>query len=192
VRLENDLYETPPWCVHRLLEAWDVAPGKWLEPACGNLAIVLAVNKYMAQRFGRCPTWTLCDLNPGGEVIDGHPVHAMDYIRYAGRPEVRGQQFDVVITNPPYSDADRFVRLAVQQAHSVAMLLRLNWLAGDDRASWLSDHTPDVYVLPNRPDFTGAGGDATDYAWLVWHQFDCGAPRVQILGTTPAFERRKR
>lgn len=47
--------------------------------------------------------------------------------------------------------------------------LRLNFLGSKKRCKWLQADMPDVYVLPNRPDFTGDGGDATEYAWFVWY-----------------------
>jgi hypothetical protein len=31
-----DNYPTPSWCVRRLLEAVELPPGRWLEPACGE------------------------------------------------------------------------------------------------------------------------------------------------------------
>jgi hypothetical protein len=42
---------------------------------------------------------------------------------------------------------------------------------------------PDIYVLPNRPDFSGGGGDSCEYAWFVWSPFARGS--VSVLPTTP-------
>lgn len=82
--------------------------------------------------------------------------------------------YDLIITNPPYS-------LALCAPHgAVVMLLRVNWLGGQERAPWMRLHTPSLYVSPRRPSFTGAGSAATEYAWMTW---DSGAPRVVILNT---------
>lgn len=192
-RNEHDLYETPAWAVRRFLEAWKIPAGrKWLEPACGNGAIVHAVNTFMHMRptGESAVSWTLCDIDPRPFDQTVLNVRRMNYIVGYGCAEVRDPQFDCVISNPPYTDADRFVKQALTQADHVAMLLRLNWLSGDDRSCWMRANTPDVYVLPNRPDFTGEGGDATDYAWLVWNRGSRRDPRLQILNTTPLHERK--
>lgn len=62
------------------------------------------------------------------------------------------------------------------------MLLRLNFLGSQRRAAWLRAWTPDVYVLPRRPSFTGRGTDSCEYAWCVWHE-DRRGPRgsVEVL-----------
>jgi len=88
--------------------------------------------------------------------------------------------------NPPFSKAVQFADLAIRQCSTVVMLQRLNWLASEDRASWLRDHPPGVYVLPNRPSFVGPGTDQQEYAWYVWppqHR------TVQVLRSTPKDER---
>lgn len=42
-------------------------------------------------------------------------------------------------------------------------------------------HTPDVYVLPQRPSFTGKGTDSTSYAWFVWTSAEKTEGKLQIL-----------
>jgi hypothetical protein len=73
------------------------------------------------------------------------------------------------------------------------MLLRLNFLGGAKRTAFLRARPPDIYVLPNRPSFTGHGTDACEYAWFVWpsnrqrHQ-----GHVQVLAETRAQDRVRR
>jgi hypothetical protein len=62
---------------------------------------------------------------------------------------------------------------------TVVMLLRINFLAGQDRACFMRVHTPSTYVAP-RPSFDGKGSDATEYGWFV--SDDC-PPTVVILDT---------
>jgi hypothetical protein len=175
VRDELDRYDTPAWCVRRLLEAADLRPGKWLEPSAGRGAICSAVDDYPMSEW---VDWLRLDISPRSPGI----VQA-DFLthRFAS-------SFDVIIGNPPYRLAEDFARRAVGLAPVVAFLLRLNWLASAKRAEWMREHTPSIYVLPNRPSFTGGGTDATDYAWFVWRKD--AAPEVKILATTPASERR--
>lgn len=74
----------------------------------------------------------------------------------------------------------------------VVALERLNFLEGEARNAWLREQAPDVYVLPNRPSFTGDGTDSIAYAWFVWPagQHDRTSGRLEILPSTPAAERR--
>lgn len=91
--------------------------------------------------------------------------------------------FGLIVMNPPYSLALPFVAAALEvvrsQAGTVAALLRLGFLASRKRRDWWQSHPADVYVLSERPSFTGDGRtDATDYAWFVWRE---GAGRVRVL-----------
>lgn len=93
----------------------------------------------------------------------------------------------------PTSLAEEFVRHSRElYPHAdLVFLLRIAFLASDGRqALWRDLGTPDVYVLPNRPSFTGKGTDSADYAWFVWPK---DAVRTDgglwILKSTPVSER---
>ena len=83
-----------------------------------------------------------------------------------------------------------FLTHAMLFADRVVMLLRLNFLAGGGRADFMRAQEPDVYVLPNRPSFTGHGTDSCEYAWFV---FGASRPKpsgiVRVLATTPKEQR---
>jgi len=96
-------------------------------------------------------------------------------------------RYAVCLGNPPYRAALQIIQHALKFSPLVVMLLRLNWLASDKRVAWIRENTPSVFVLPDRPSFVGEGGDATEYAWMVW---GLGVPTVSILGSTPLKERR--
>jgi hypothetical protein len=190
VRDVSDVYETPGWCVRRLLEHVELPGGYWLEPSAGSGAIIRAVNEVRQDI-----SWTAVEMRPECLV----PLRTLnlasvliDSFTVPWRP-LGGCRFDVVIGNPPYKAALRFVQQSLELASVVVMLLRLNWLASEERAAWMREHTPSVYVLPNRPSFTGGSGDATEYAWMLWrhHQASHRARggRIQVLKTTPAAER---
>ena len=100
------------------------------------------------------------------------------------------QRFDVVITNPPFSDAEAFLRRSLELADHVVLLLRLNFLASAKRAELMRERAPDVYVLPNRPSFDGKGTDSIEYAWFHWPARRRRSGRIQVLPCTPASERR--
>lgn len=146
-----DCYSTPQWCVDRLLESCPLPMhGRWFEPACGKGNIVHAVNRYANQI-----QWTFMDIQPGlaeyltqripnsAQFKDGSFLDLNPSYYYA----------DVLITNPPYSIALEFIQHALPIASHVVMLLRLNFLGSADRAPFFQANPPDVYVLPNRPEF---------------------------------------
>lgn len=187
VRRADDFYETPAWCVRRFLEAVELPAGRWLEPAVGGGAIVRAVNSYARPLPDRAPTWDCLDArsNRYGDVGD-----------FLALAESMRQlpKWDVAITNPPYSFAIEFIVAMLPLAHHVAVLTRLNFLAGAGRREFFATEPPDVYVLPNRPSFTEDGRtDATEYAWLHWGPRR-GNPRGRwkILAGTSMEERKQR
>jgi hypothetical protein len=177
-----DYYPTPAWCVHRMLEAADLPGGCWLEPAVGDGAIVRAVNSVRSD-----VRWTTIDVREdlGADLCSNFTAPICSKVVEEVRPP---GGWDVAITNPPFSQADAFVEEALRRSRIVVMLLRLGWLAGGHRARFMRSRTPDVYVLPNRPSFTGKGTDSADYAWMVWGIGAGG--RLSVLATTPTNERR--
>ena len=184
MRQRYDHYPTPAWCVRRLLDhvgdslPWD---GSWLEPAVGGGAIVGAVAAWRGARSERPPEWTTADIRP-----EVRPDICCDYTLGWGWPGPA--RFDLVITNPPFSLAYEFARVAMRMSDCVILLVRLGWLASEKRAEWLRDHPPRLLVLPNRPRFVAGKHttDQTDYGWLCW---GLGDPTVEILATTPRAER---
>ena len=198
-RKENDFYSTPEWCVHALLNDEDflrstdapVVLPDWSDPCAGSGAILSAVRSWAKGIGIDCPRLHWGDIAPRA---DGMPT--VDYLTDVARAPV-----DLVLTNPPYSLAEEFIRKAATHAKAHAWLLRLNFLAGQERSGmkrgkpcpslWRDLGTPDVYVLPKRPDFTGGGGDSCEYAWVV---FPVGPKRekgsVKVLALPAAGERR--
>jgi hypothetical protein len=146
-RVQHDAYSTPAWAVHRLLEVCNLPGGVWLEPCAGEGAIIDAVGE---ARNGYGIEWAACELRD----VKPHPCvpewHTRSYL------DVEFDGVDVIITNPPYGLAFEIAQKAVREAPVVALLLRLNWLASSERATWLRAHTPSVYVLPDRPAFVAS------------------------------------
>ncbi len=161
-RAANDFYETPARCVEELMQACDLGGANWLEPSAGSGAIIRAVN---AIKPGI--TWAAVELdNRHSSNLKAltNNVHVGSYLTWE-----KDRHYDVVIGNPPYSLAMEFVQTSLRNADTVALLLRLCFAASKKRADFMMSTCPDVYVLSQRPSFTGGGTDSTDYAWFVWH-----------------------
>lgn len=76
-----------------------------------------------------------------------------------------------VILNPPYKDAETWVRKGIEEAESCAVLLRLGFLASRKRRPLWEKHPPSrLVVLSKRPAFINGRTDACDYAWFIWER----------------------
>lgn len=165
-RATLDYYPTPAWAIHRLLEVLPLPGGKWFEPCAGDGAIIKAV-----QEVRKDVTWTANEIQPEMkdklEKIQGvTSVTSEDFLKTS----TGLSDYKVIITNPPFNLALECIQQSRRlHADYVVFLLRLNFLASKSRAKFMSENTPDVYVLSQRPGFTSNGGrDSIDYAWFVW------------------------
>ena len=162
-RLDRDKYQTPEPAVQAVLPffAWPHISSV-LEPCRGDGNI-----------------WHLIPTGPKRywcEIEEGR-----DYLKYRPRRE-----FDLILTNPPYSLAVEFLMKSLAEAKTVSYLVRLNFLGSIDRYEILNDNRPDYqWTLAPRPRFYGGGSDATEYAWVIWDRGGLvvpGTPRFQVIG----------
>jgi len=189
----DDCFPTPAWVVDRLLEAWAPRPGTLLEPAAGDGALIAAVNAKIGDRDWlavECRATAVSALRSVGAA-----TLIADFLTW--EPKADGvDDVSAVITNPPFSRVEEFIRHAdeICPAADLAFLVRLGFLASKARlALWTDVGMPDVYVLPNRPSFTGDGStDASDYAWIVIPATDVDrhVGTFRVLAETPAAVRR--
>jgi hypothetical protein len=190
-RIALDDYPTPRWCVHRLLEAYELPGGLWLEPCAGAGAIIRAVAEVRGD-----VRWHANEINP----VYRQPLEAL----LGGQPAI-GDALKawvppitkVIITNPPFGPSLELLLHFLQYRHAVTVFLqRLNWAAGPRRHVFRTIE-PSVYVLPDRPSFVDtyekhapqalkAQTDSIEYAWFV---FD-GRGGFRVLGDTPDTLRR--
>lgn len=143
VRRDADAYMTPREAFMPLLLHLHRDVAYW-EPACGD---------------GRLIRW----MREDGLEADGADLNSgYDFLKDA---TVR----QAIITNPPFSLALEFCDHARRHAPEVLMLLRLNFLGAKKRYQWWRRNEPSaIFVLSERPDFTGGGGDSCEYAWFAW------------------------
>jgi hypothetical protein len=161
----HDFYPTPAWCTRALLAVLDVRGKTVLEPCAGTGAIAEALRAAGADV-------SCIEIEP--KRAEQSNALCADFLTI----EPAARAHDMVITNPPFALAMEFVQRSLLWAPTVAMLLRISWLASLKRAAFLRANTPSLYVLPKRPSFTGKGTDSADYAWFVWGE---SSPTVRIL-----------
>jgi len=178
-RRVDDAYETPAWCVRRLLEVWQPREGELVEPCCGSGQIV----RCLPDRF-----WHTYDVRLVVPVATHHVTE--DFLDCRG--VIGADRIAAVITNPPFSLAEEFIRHCDElfRTADLVFLLRLNFLGSAGRLKlWRDVGTPDVFVLPNRPSFTGGKTDSCEYAWFIFRREYRDAGIVKILAETPQAER---
>lgn len=163
VRAASDFYETPSGVVRAILPHLPAL--RPFDPCAGRGAILTASGMR-------------------GDGIELHEEHA-EFARRAGHAvdtadalttpwlTRHGRAPSLVIANPPFALAQEFVELALAAVDpvrgTVAMLLRLAFLESRKRAAFHQAAPADVFVLAERPSFTGNGKtDSAAVAWMVW------------------------
>ena len=192
----HDFFETPKWAVDRFLEAWrppENGGSLIVEPGAGRGMIIRAASPYLPG-YG----WLAVEIRgeeqqlleeTGAEVVVGD---FCDEWLLAPREDVAA-----VIGNPSYAIAFE-VLLRARELYPrapVAFLLRLGFMASDERADWMRRNRPDLYVLPDRVVFYAGNGDSSDYAWMVWPPLELGERtwgRHMGLASTPEAERSRK
>lgn len=165
------LFPTPPWATRALCE-WLMAQGyqlpvsSALEPACGRGHMSLP----MAEYFGSVKSTDVVDFGFGG---------VSDFLM-SGDDE----QFDWIITNPPFALAEQFIAEALKRSRvGVAMFVRTSFLEGVGRHERLFSQnkpkavlqfTERVPLVKGRCDANAS--TATSYMWLVWARGRAGYP----------------
>ena len=165
-RPEADYYPTPQWAITAILREID-----WpqitsvLEPAKGDGRIL---NSVRIQQPRAALDWA--EISEGRDYLDR---------RYAPSHDAR---FDLILTNPPFSQALEFATKALDEGHNVAMLLRLGFLGSQKRLPWWQQHPVQrLFVLAKRPSFTGKGTDSADYAWFAWGSDFIRPPGIYVV-----------
>lgn len=188
-RRGNDHYVTPWWTVHRFLEKYQPKQGATvLDPCAANGELLTAIKKVRPDlvllaielRPECAPALTALQ---SARVIEGFAID--DFL--ARVPDIAAGAVDYIITNPPYSLSQEFVEAGQKVALvSHSYLMRVNFLGAQDRYEFTKKTGPYLWISPNRPSFTGWGGDATEYAWFTYDDAELGGNGWSMLDLTPA------
>lgn len=162
-----DFYPTPGWATFALIDNERFTGDIW-ECACGDGAM----SKVLSQAGNRVESSDLYDR--------GYGEIGQDFLKTIRR-------HDNIITNPPYNSAEGFVATGLKQSkQKFALLLRLAFLEGANRANTIFDKSPParVWVFSERITFypkgaTVAGSGTTAYAWFVWDKNHSGSTELK-------------
>lgn len=155
-----DIYETPKSAVRALLDAERLPTMTVWEPACasGNIVSVLIERGYVV---------TASDINREDLWKGGFQADFLAETQSAA---------GTIVTNPPFKDAEKFVRHALDLCDNVFMLLRLAFLESMRRSDILdSGQLKRVLVFKNRlpmmhrKGWEGPKSSSTmAFAWFIW------------------------
>jgi hypothetical protein len=171
-RNEHDFYPTPPSATEALLSV-ERFNGEIWECACGDGAISKVLEAYGYK------------VRSSDLVDRGYGLSPVDFLRITNKKSVAN-----VVTNPPYSLAEEFVRMALDvSSNKVAMLLKLTFLESEKRRR-MFESTPlaRVHVFSKRLTLmrngavAGSGGMIA-FAWFVWEHRYTGRPQIGWLCT---------
>lgn len=181
-RQADDLYPTPAWVTGVLCDAVRLR-GKVWEPAAGrgDMANVLRERGYEV----------LCS-DISGDRLGCDGCIEQDFLSMSAQaitPGKFGESF-TLLTNPPYSHAEQFIRRALELTEPVGgmvcMLLRNEFDCGIKRRDlWARPSFREKIVLTKRPmwftDRPQQNHPRHNFAWLCWdHEFR-GAPSIRWL-----------
>ena len=154
--------------VRRLLADGFLEPGQsCVDPHAGGGAWVRAIQALAPD----CPV-VGCDIYPP----PGSDWYAEDFLH-------SDRTADWLIGNPPFTGAERHIEKGLALSGiGLVFLLRLGFLSSRSRqAFWLANRPAAVYVLVERPSFTGQGSDSADYCIVVWRHDHRGPTRLEWL-----------
>ena len=162
-----DFFPTPPWAARagaELILELDprAADGVWWEPACGAGHMAHGLAPYCRRLFAS----DLCDYT--GNAL-------FDFAQADTQPPVAA---DWIVSNPPFTKAEDFIRLGLARARrGVALLMRAAILESEGRYPLLTRDCPLTVFAPfseRVPMVKGrwdpAKSSASFYAWFIFRR----------------------
>jgi hypothetical protein len=122
------------------------------------------------------PTKTYYEATSGksSQLLDGLQSMGVD-IRPSGDKDFfecgPDDVFDGVITNPPYSKKDKFIKHCYYLGKPFALLLPVAAFQGQTRGEWFMNYGVSALVYNKRIDFTGKKSPTFGVAWFMGNNF---------------------
>jgi len=165
-RKESDFYETPFSITQQFLDVEKIEHENIWEPSCGDGAISKVLEKN------------------GYSVLSTDLRHGQDFLCSDESDEYRA-----IVTNPPFSLANDFIRKSKLVSDYFALLLPLSYLHGKKRFDEIYSDTnfplARIYVFTRYPMLGDKLRDDGKYrtgmmvyAWYVWDKGHSGPPTI--------------
>lgn len=170
IRRESDFYKTPESATKSLVDNFFFKKGVIWEVTAGDGAIIKVLRHYLQTKEKIIATEIRDEERENLLDAGANMVLIGDFLAHPGiNPEP-----ETIITNPPFSIAREIIEhcFKIAPKAEVIMLLRLAFLESKRRKSFWDKHpVTQLYILSERPSFTGKGTDATAYAWFIWSEY---------------------
>lgn len=137
----------------------------------------------------------------GVELRDVPAPHSYDFWingSFLDRALALSPPYDLILGNPPYSEAEAFVRQSLallRDGGRLVFLLKLSFMAGQRRSTGLYAECPPRWYVPcsRRPSFSGDGNTAPEeYALYIWQHGFKGRETVLRAPIRPRAARKER
>jgi len=171
-RRASDAYYTPDDLADVLVGLLPIeSEDDVLEPHCGGGSFVRALLR-------RTRYVGAFDVDPAAAGLAATVSEVCDFLT-----ATLAQQAQWIVGNPPFGDAEAHVRHAIDlSARHVAFLLRLAFLESSERVAFWADHPcRKVWVLSQRPSFTGGQTDSCAYGFFWWDSAHTGATSLEVV-----------
>lgn len=187
-RNADDYYVTPHWLIEDFLAAFaennilvcspDENP-RVLDPSAGGCEqYPMSYPTVLEQEGFRVESWDIREDSRAN----------LTGVNFLNVPSYESRKYDMIITNPPFNQAQAFTEHALEMVEYgglVIMLQRLNWLGSQKRKPmWQSLPLAAVYVHSKRPGFDPAKPsktDSTEYAHFVFCKGYELAPELFVI-----------
>ena len=96
------------------------------------------------------------------DVISSHIDNGCDFLSWETKHD-----YDMIITNPPFSIKDKIIKRCYELGKPFALLLPLTALEGQKRGEMWNNGGIGVVVLDNRVDYNGKGSCWYNTSWFI-------------------------
>ena len=182
-REQNDFYATDPKSVKQLLSVYGLNGNRVLEPCVGNGSIANAIKEFYGDKVEVT----------GIDIVDrGYPnTIVKDFLTVDPK-----EKFDCIVTNPPYSLAEEFIRHGMDflgVGGQMCMFLKVQFLEGVGRKKLFDEFPPKyVYVFRKRantlkngetvnPDTGKPWSTVICFAWFIWEKGSKTEPIIRWI-----------
>lgn len=187
-RNADDYYVTPHWLIHDFIAAF----------AENNILVCSPDEdpRVLDPSAGGCEQYPMSYptvLEEEGFIVESWDIREdsranLTGVNFLNVPSYESRKYDMIITNPPFNQAQAFTEHAlemVKEGGLVIMLQRLNWLGSQKRKPmWQKLPLAAVYVHSKRPGFDPekpSKTDSTEYAHFVFCKGYSLAPELFVI-----------
>ncbi len=166
-RKPYDFYPTPDEVIRNLFNNFDLNKygNKILEPGAGSGSFINVIKEFY-------PDKEITAIEIRKEEKENlsklsNEVKIEDFLNISNT-----QKYNIIIGNPPYSQAKEFIEKSLELLSDngiLIFLLRTAFLESKSRYDfWQRNPLSRLYTLSKRPSFTGKGTDSASYSWFMW------------------------